>query len=134
MNSFNTNKTELTVYTKMKSADILVDNRVPLYIPPEIWENIISYIRYDIKCEKCGEIYCNKCLDNRHFYCDTCSKFMCNRMDACTKCVHCPKYMCDNNECFKMRIIRKNGVTYTRFGCTECLDDHEKKIMEWDSI
>ena len=109
-----------------------MEDKPALYIPPEMWEHILSYLEPKQKiCEKCKKKYCSHCSGNLHFECADCNKFVCKR-DFCNyhniQCQLCKGELC--KECYTWDNISKNGVSYLRYGCKKCVTQMKKKIME----
>lgn len=105
-----------------------------IQLPSEIWNHIISYIRYDIECDQCQKKMCNKCLDGDHFICQQCNKFSCCNKGAIKR--WCGIYDTCNSSCRReicmgcvmYKIITHHGRKFTINGCKMCVDSYEKRL------
>ena len=108
----------------------------PLYIPPEIWENIISHLDPIKKCVECNQEYCEVCRKRSsgdHINCKLCDKFLCLNNPSnpsyvtLLRCMHCRVILCQ--DCTVHRLVTKDNATYHKCGCPDCVDIMEQKIM-----
>lgn len=69
-----------------------------LYVPPEIWEYILKFVKPDIKvCKECNHKVCMNCeCDTGHESCSKCTKMYClfSKRSALKKCAACSSRIC----------------------------------------
>ena len=108
-----------------------------LYIPPEIWEHILSYVEPPKKtCPTCSLEYCRICLDKQHFMCSKCKTVVCTNTPGVThvKCQYCPARQC-SSDCMTFKRLNKGGnATHFAYGCEECVTRHMTRLSSWDCV
>lgn len=103
-----------------------------IYIPPEIWNKILSNVKGTATCERCNEEYCTNCINDNyktHIECNSCSDILCRRSQLARKCDVCFSSIhmkCDNN--LKYRVINDNA-SFFRHGCVGCMERIKNNVI-----
>ena len=96
-----------------------------LYVPPEIWEHILKFVKPDIKiCKKCNSKVCMNCeCDTGHEFCKFCNRMYCLiRNGHLNKCRVCSAKVC--HKCgIHYRRRNTDWQTFTSFQsiCLHCV-------------
>ena len=113
-----------------------------LYIPPEIWDKILSFLPpLSKKCEGCYMEYCVTCskktmmFENpKHVICVDCNELCCGKgkFGKIQHCLFCTR--CIHKNCMTQVTVTLDNATTLKEGCKACINNLIEELYKTHNV